>query len=54
MMRLSQWQIASVQIQAAILTECQTRQIDANSFLISSNSDLDDELGIEKDTSDSD
>ncbi len=51
MMRLSQWQIASKRIQAAILTECQTRQIDANSFLISSNPD---ELGIEKDTSGSD
>lgn len=54
MMRLSQWQIASNQIQAAILTECQTRQIDAKSFLISSNPDLDAELGIEEDTSDSD
>jgi hypothetical protein len=54
MMRLSQWQIASDQIKADILAECQTRQIDANSFLVLSDPDLDDELGIEEDTSDSD
>lgn len=39
---------------AFVLAECQIRQIDANSFLVSSDPDLDDELGIEEDTSDSD